>query len=222
MGKNTILVFCAHSDDQVFGPGGTLAKYAKEGKTIYTVIFSYGEGSHPHFKKDIIVKTRMKEAIKADKIIGGKSVEFFGLPDNKKFKSEFDNRNLHEKLKEMVVEYAPAKIFTHSDTDTHHHHRLVNEMVLRAVDDLKQKIPVYTFDVWNFFGVRRYNTPKLVIDISDTFKTKMSALRVFKSQLKPLNYMIGNNFLYLQVYINDFIEGLIYRKRFAEVFYKVR
>lgn len=37
-----ILVIVAHSDDQMLGPGGTLVKYAKEGKEIHTVIFSYG------------------------------------------------------------------------------------------------------------------------------------------------------------------------------------
>ena len=222
MGKNTILVFCAHPDDQIFGPGGTLAKYANKGKKIHTFIFSYGEGSHPHFKKEIITDTRVKEAERADKIIGGNGVEFFGLPDDKNFEEEYEKQNIHQRLKDIILKCEPVKIFTHSEDDHHVHHKIVNKAVLKAVDESKFKTDVYTFDVWNFFGVKRNTSPKLVVDISDTFKTKIKALKIFKSQLSFFSYTIMNNFLYLKVYFNDFIEGLIYKKRFAEVFYKVR
>ena len=59
--QENIFVFCAHSDDQIFGPGATLAKYASVGKGIYTVIFSYGRLSHPHFREEVIIETRVKE-----------------------------------------------------------------------------------------------------------------------------------------------------------------
>ncbi len=69
MSKDTILVVCAHNDDQLFGAGGTLAKYVKEGKRVVVVIFSYGELSHPWLKKDSIQKTRLDECEESDKII---------------------------------------------------------------------------------------------------------------------------------------------------------
>ena len=68
MTKDTIMVMCAHSDDQIIGPGGTLTKYAKQGKIIITVIFSYGELSMPHIKKEIAIKTRVDEAKAAETI----------------------------------------------------------------------------------------------------------------------------------------------------------
>ena len=220
MGKSNILVICAHSDDQIFGPGGTLAKYAKEGMNIKTVIFSYGEGSHPHFKKKIITHTRAKEAEKADEILGGKGVIFLGLPDDKRFKAEYEEKNISEKLKGILMEYAPEKIFTHSENDQHSHHRIVNEVVLKAVDELKLKTEVYTFEVWNFFSLKNKQAPKMVVDITDTFKIKIKALKVFKSQLSPLSYTFLNNFLYLGVFIKAWINGLKYKNGFAEVFYK--
>ena len=78
MGKDDILVFCAHSDGKILGPGGTLAKYAKEGKKVRSIIFSYGEYSQPHLKKEIIINRRIKEAEEADKAIKGKGVQFLG------------------------------------------------------------------------------------------------------------------------------------------------
>ena len=98
-----ILVFCAHSDDQILGPGGTLAKYAEEGKNVYTYIFSYGEAGLPFHKIKEAVKIRVNEAKKADKIIGGKGVVFFGLKEGK-FPEEVQEKKIVENLKKIIKE----------------------------------------------------------------------------------------------------------------------
>jgi len=85
---DNILIIAAHSDDQILGAGGTTAKYAKEGSTVKTIIFFSGEETHPHFKEEIIVSTRMDESLKADKIIGGKGVNFFNYIE-KSFKKSY-------------------------------------------------------------------------------------------------------------------------------------
>jgi len=36
--KETILVLAAHNDDQAIGAGGTLAKYAQEGKKVISLL----------------------------------------------------------------------------------------------------------------------------------------------------------------------------------------
>ena len=81
--KPTILVIGAHSDDPTFGAGGTIAKYASEGKKIKTIIFSYGELSPPHLKPEIVRERRTKEANQADKILKGKGVMFLGVKDGR-------------------------------------------------------------------------------------------------------------------------------------------
>ena len=83
MTQESILIICAHNDDQIIGMGGTIAKYAKEGKKIHSVFFSLGEGSHLHLKKEYIAKKRYFESKKADEILGSKSTEYLGLPDLK-------------------------------------------------------------------------------------------------------------------------------------------
>jgi len=93
--EDSILVICAHSDDQIFGPGGTIAKYAKEGKKIHTIIFSYGEGSHPWFKKEYTISARVKEALAVDKFIGGDGVVFLGLEEGK-FREQYTAKNVYD------------------------------------------------------------------------------------------------------------------------------
>ena len=50
--QDRILILAPHPDDEILGVGGTIAKYSKEGKNNYVVIFSYGEVSH--LKEEII------------------------------------------------------------------------------------------------------------------------------------------------------------------------
>ena len=102
--EENILVFCSHSDDQIIGPGGTLAKYAKDGKKVYSYIFSYGELTHPHFKRKVIVKIRVEESKKADTDINGAGVAFFGLPEGK-FLEEARKHRLKKKIKSIIASF---------------------------------------------------------------------------------------------------------------------
>jgi len=87
----SILVVCAHSDDQIFGAGGTLAKYADEGYRIKTVVLSYGETGTFWIKEHITIQTRMEESEHADKIIRGSGVTFFDLKEGK-FEQESEQK----------------------------------------------------------------------------------------------------------------------------------
>lgn len=215
----TILCLCAHSDDEIFGPGATLAKYASEGKDIYTIIFSYGELSHPHFKEDVIIKTRVKEAEAADKIIGGAGVTFLGLREGK-FLEEAKEQNTIKQLVAIMRNYQPEKIFTHANDDPHPDHKAVFALVKEAYDKSGIKSSVYTFDVWTPFSTKKRDAPKLVVDVSDTFGKKLKAIQCFTSQLGVLQ--MGNWYVWAQALWRGFSTGLHYGYKFGEVFYKLR
>jgi N-acetylglucosamine malate deacetylase 1 len=224
-GKGNILVVCAHSDDQVLGPGGTMAKYAREGYNVYTIICSYGEGSHPHMKLSYIAKTRVLESKEADAIIGGKGVVFLALKDGK-LREDFARKKMMSKFNRLLLSYNPCKIFTHSGEDILSDHRFVKEMVLDACDSLSKNgnfnPEVYSFDVWNIWDFRRNHEPKLVVNISETFKYKIKALHAFRSQINFFTHTVLVNVLYLGVYVKAFVNGLKYKYKSAEVFYRIR
>ncbi|MBN1793295.1 PIG-L family deacetylase [Candidatus Woesearchaeota archaeon] len=222
--KGNILVICAHSDDQVIGAGGALAKYAKEGYDIHTLIMSFGESVKPHFKREVISKIRVKESQRANKILGGKGLTFLGLKELK-FEEDFARRNISENFKSLILKMNPVKIFTHSNDDAHPDHRATLRIVLKAYKRLRLTCELYTFEVWHLFNIKKRNKPKLVVDTTETFSKKIAALKAFKSQIKLssfYNYFVLNNFFYFLIYIKDFMNGLKYKSRFAEVFYKIR
>ncbi|RJQ17175.1 PIG-L family deacetylase [Candidatus Woesearchaeota archaeon] len=210
----SILVICAHSDDQIFGPGGTLIKYANQGDTIHTVILSYGELSHFWLQSKVTAEMRIAESEHADKVIGGSGVTFLNLKEGK-FAKEFKHKKVVQRLSDIIKEKKPDKIFTHSLDDPLRDHRETLKIVLETLDTIKYDVDVYTFNVWNIFNLKS-NLPKLVVDISETFKTKRKALRCFQSQTMTMITLLWS------VYAKAFFHGLQNNTKWAEVFYKIR
>jgi LmbE family N-acetylglucosaminyl deacetylase len=215
MAKETVMIFCAHPDDEVIGPGGTIAKYAKEGRNIVTVIFSYGESSHMWMKKKYTITTRVAEANEAGKIIGTKKTVFLGLRDGMLLQ-DARTRKTESIIEKLIKRYNPVRIFTHSHDDfIFPDHKAVNDTVTKVLRKIRYKGDVFIFDIWNFITPRRRNRPKMIVDISDTFKTKMKALKCFKSQsfviaeLKPL------------IYMRAIRNGIAIKAKFGERFYKI-
>jgi LmbE family N-acetylglucosaminyl deacetylase len=209
------MVLCAHSDDQILGPGGTLAKYANEGKDIVIIVFSFGEKTHPWLKKKHTIEMRVKESQEAAKVIGAKETMFFGLEEGK-FAKQIEERDISEKTATLIKKYKPSKIFVHSMDDPHPDHRNVNKFVLGLCDEINYKGDVYVFDIWNPVNFKKGGHLKLVVDTTKTFKTKIKALKCFKSQ------WLARALLLWSVYFKALKNGFQNNCRYAEVFYKVR
>jgi N-acetylglucosamine malate deacetylase 1 len=213
--KDSVLLFCAHNDDHIIGAGGTIAKYAKEGIDVVTVVFSYGESTHPWLKDSEIIKTRVAESMKADNIIGGDKLYYFGLKEGK-FLEEIKKKKIETKIKRFINIVRPIKIFTHSLDDFHPDHKAVYDTIIRIMDEIDYKCDMYSFDIWNPLNVRHRNKPKLVVDISKTFKQKIKAIKEHESQWMALATMIP------AVYIRGLLNGLDKGVKYAEVFIKLR
>lgn len=211
-----ILVICAHNDDSLFGLGGTIAKYLKEGKKVKTIIFSYGEAVHPWLKKKESITTRVKESHQADKVLGGNESIYLGLKELN-FHEELKKKRVTKRISDIIKKFKPKKIFIHDLNDPHPDHKAIYDIALKILDRIKYKGDVYTFDVWNPIKIRKTSEPKLVINTTQTFKLKTKALRCHKSQKIPLLLLIWWN-----VYLKDFLNGLANNCRYAEVFNKVR
>lgn len=209
-----VLVFCAHSDDQAIGAGGYIAKLAKEGAEVRTWICSFGEQSHPHLEKVHVRRTRVLESKKADKILGGSGVIFIGLREGK-FMKDYEDRKLHDRMVKNLLALQPDLILTHASDDPHPDHRAVHRIVMQLYKDAGLRCEAYSFNVWNPFNLKR-RAPKLVVDVTATFKRKLDAIAAFKSQRTALLMLLWS------VYTKAIFWGLRRRVRYAEVYYKVR
>lgn len=214
--KPTILVIGAHSDDPAFGAGGTIAKYAIEGKKIKTIIFSYGELSHPHLKPEIIAKARAKEAVAADEILGGSGVTIFDCKEGR-FAQDVKTLKIKQKLLQIIKKEKPIKIFTHGANDVHPDHLAIYNMIKEMIRKKEITCDVYSFDVWSLFRVRKRMVPRLVVNITTTFNKKIQAMQAHKSQthlplIIPLTWT---------VYFKAIKNGWNNNCKYAEVFDKI-
>ena len=213
--SDNILFFCAHNDDQIVGAGGTISKYSKEGKNIITIIFSYGEKSHPWIKPEHIVNTRIKEALDSNNVLGGDEVIFYDLKEGN-FINDYKNKGIENKIIKLIDDFKPEKIFFHSDEDPHPDHIAVNKFINDLIKKDIIKCDVYSFDVWTFIDFKSKTKPKMVVDISTTFKTKIKAFKKHESQKFALFSLLWS------VYLKAFLNGINYGYKYAEVFNKVK
>ncbi len=84
MGKRLLLLL-AHPDDETFGPGGTIARYAREGVDVTLVTATRGEagmlGEPPVTDRDHLGDVRSAELLRAAAILGVRDVVFMGFRD---------------------------------------------------------------------------------------------------------------------------------------------
>lgn len=215
----TILIFCAHPDDEILGVGGTAAKYSQEGKKVISVIFSKGEKSHFWMQEQHVHDVRTQESLVAGAIVGVSDTVFLGLRDSK-LKTDCQDPVVKERIKSIITNADPVKIFTHDQDDfIYPDHIGVHRVVVEAVDELiaqeRFKGELYTFNIW-FMHLRKRDRPKLVVDISSTFHKKRRALKAFGSQKLALLQLIPFT------YAKAFFDGIDSGHRYAETFYKVR
>ena len=209
MKGRTVLVLAAHNDDQVIGAGGTLVTYAKAGALIKSIVFSFGEQSHPHLKPEVIIQKRIKESLDADRIMGGSGVAYLGVQEGR-FREEIKKKKIDKRILDLIKKENPIKIFTHSINDRHPDHKAVANLMVELLPHIE--CPVYTFDVWTPFRFKQRYNPKLLVDTSDSFSTQMRSILAHKSQ----KIAIAN--LMLSIFFKAKVHGFAHGYTYAEVF----
>tara|TARA_Y100000310_G_scaffold331264_1_gene404519 strand:+ start:497 stop:1129 length:633 start_codon:yes stop_codon:yes gene_type:complete len=207
-----ILIFCAHSDDEAIGMGGTIARYVDKKKKVIKIVFTPGEKSLPHFQESVVKKARHKETSKASLFIGISETKNLGLKDAK-LKTEVEKPFVAKRIKEMINLYQPEKIYCTSTADPHPDHQAVNKIVLEVVDSLRKHYPVYAFEVWDILPETH---PHVYVDITGYMDKKLKYIKMFKSQWI---YMFT---LYFPALFRSIYYGRKNKCKYAERFYKLR
>ncbi len=188
-----VLVVAAHPDDEVLGPGGTLALLARQGHETRLTILGEGVTSRYSTRQSAemeLVETLHAQSEKAAAILGAKEVRLHNLPDNR-----FDTVSLLDIVKIVeadVADWEPERIYTHHAGDLNIDHQITNRAVLTATRPLEeQKVEeVYAFEIpssteWSFQQLGEAFRPNVFQDISSTLGQKLEALSIYESELRP-------------------------------------
>jgi len=181
-----ILIVAPHPDDEVIGCGGTIAKYSRKGDEVFLCIVT--KAYKPDWSEEFL-KNRPKEIEKANKILSIKKTYFLDFPTAKL--DTIPQKELNDSISNIVKEIDPEIVFAPYEGDLNKDHRLIFEAVLVATkpkpgSSVKRLLSYENLSEteWGRSLTKKMFIPNVYIDISDTLKEKLGAMKAYKSELK--------------------------------------
>jgi len=216
--RKRFLFLLAHPDDETFGPGATIAKYARGGAEVHLATATRGEagmvGDPPLTDREHLGEVRSAELLAAAGILGIAKVHFLGFHDG--HLSAVPRELVVERAVEAVREVRPHVLvgFGPEGVSRHADHKVMCEVALSAFDraadpswypgQLRDGIgpwaplKLYQFEIareifqgWDvpLAGVPREKLSAFV-DTSEHVETKISAFSCHKTQMKDVRRIL--------------------------------
>ena len=190
----------AHPDDQEFTVAGTLAKWAREGCDVISVIITSGDAgsndpSHDADYKPELARIREAEQSAANAEIGVKTTIFMRYPDGELEPTVALRKELTKLIRthkpDVVVTGDPQAVFYGNGYINHPDHRAAAQAGLYAVFPSSETRLIFTdllragYEPHKVRRVYIHGTekPDTWVDISSTISVKIRVLRKHKSQL---------------------------------------
>lgn len=187
--NKNVLVVAAHSDDEAFGCGGTLAKLANQKNNIYAVYFTDGVSARQdksNNKKEII--NRKKNSLKAAKILGIKKCSYYSYPDN-----QLDTvpiLQIIQVIEKEILKINPDIILTHFENDLNIDHQIICSAVKTATrpkpsTSIKKILLFETLSSteWLFSNKKKTFNPNYFVDITKTINKKIKAVNCYRKEI---------------------------------------
>ena len=194
-----ILVILAHPDDPEFFCGGTLARWARAGHCITYQLLTCGDKGYnastpADMTPEVLCAIRHEEQIAAAKVIGVEAVHFMDCPDGY-LVPDLDLRRdivrIIRKFKpDILVTCDPQTLFATYGIN-HPDHRAAGQAVMDAVFPaagspvffpellIEGHLPHMPKEIWCSLTLQ----PNVVVDITETWTTKLEALLQHKTQI---------------------------------------
>ncbi len=164
----TVVAIGAHPDDLEIGIGGALAKMRRSGAHVVMAVVS--------IPKDFDV--RLEEAKQGARILGCELKLL--LDDGPRRIEDLKTCDLVSLLDNVVREYGPAAVLTHSGADFHNDHLLVYNACLPT--QRLAHFDFYSYHPTNCRPVPIQFHPRAYFDVSETIDAKMHAITAHASQ----------------------------------------
>lgn len=190
----------AHPDDQEFSIGGTLAKWAKAGCEIISVVITSGDSGSNDVTKDgkyksELAKLREVEQQNANDVLGVKHTVFMRYPDGELQPT----LALRKELTKLIRQYKPDVVLTGNpeawfygnEYVNHPDHRAAAQAAIEAVFPSAGTRLIFTdlldagFEPHNVkrLYVHGSDKPDTWVDVSETIGIKVEALQKHVSQV---------------------------------------
>ena len=188
-----VLVVTPHPDDAEGGAGGTIARWAAQGRKVVLVVCTNGDKgtSDRSITPESLAETREKEQLAAAKVLGISEVVFLRMPDQ----GLEDSAELREKIVRQIRVHRPSTVVTIDPGRRyirHRDHYVTGRVTLDAVfpyardhlafpEHLEEGLEPHKVEEVYLWGSEE---PDTFLDVTDTFKARMDALYCHVSQVR--------------------------------------
>ncbi|MDR2426603.1 MAG: PIG-L family deacetylase [Endomicrobium sp.] len=162
-----VLVIAPHQDDEAIGCAGTVIKHTKSGKIAEIAFCTFDSAE------------RMKESEKAASTLGSKRNHFLQFP----LRTLDGNKAFEENMIMLLKKTTPEIVFLPFWFDNHPDHRAVSKALIKIKNKIDLNIMIYAYSVWAPLN------PNSIIDISDVWEEKKTAIECYKTQTSSRDYV---------------------------------
>ena len=192
-----ILCISAHPDDNEFTIGGSVARWAREGRHVtFCLVTTGGAGVNEHTpSSDGLIPIRERETHAAARILGVKDVVFLGYVDGMLEPTLAMRRDLTRVIRrvrpDVVVCSDPTVRFYGNEYMNHPDHRAVASAALDAVFPSSETSAIFPELLAEGLKAHKVKQvfiagaldPDVFVDIGATLATKCRALKAHRSQV---------------------------------------
>ena len=175
-----VLIVAPHIDDEVIGPGGTLALHKEAGSTIGVIYVSDSAGDSAQTGIGSQTAIRKQEAEACARQMGFEIVGFLDFADGQL--SRYEDR-IAGRLREIIASWTPTQIICPFLTDHHRDHEATASAVALALRESAWSGEVWGFEVWSTLW------PNVVIDITNGIEKKKAGIACHASQIANMSYV---------------------------------
>ncbi len=211
--KRLLAVF-AHPDDEAFGPGGTLAKYAEEGVEIHILCATKGEAGENRIKnlesrakngeETRIEKIREKELLKSAEILGVARVEFLDFIDGRLCNEIY--HELADKIIKKINSFKPQVVLTNERRGVSGHLDHIAVSMITTYSYLRTKVANKLYynclpeemrdkrmDEYFVYFPEGYSKGEITtrIDYTKFWDRKVAAMLAHESQIKDVKNILA-------------------------------
>ncbi|MFE1441624.1 PIG-L deacetylase family protein [Streptomyces sp. NPDC058739] len=185
---STVLAVVAHPDDEVIGPGGTLAKHAKAGDEVHVLILADGKTSRADDPApEASAAASAQEAADSAAVLGTAAVHRLDLADNQL--DTYPLLALAQQVSAVVERVAPHTVYTHHSGDLNVDHELTARACMIAcrphVSPVRWLLGFSTLSATDAgYAGRAPFVPAVYSDITDSLDRKLDAMRAYASELR--------------------------------------
>jgi len=170
------LIISAHPDDEILGCGGVIAKEASS-------VLILTNGADDRYDEETI-KKHLKNAKKANELIGTKELFIENLPNQKLDMIELIK--IVQIIEKYIKKIKPKRVFTHSLKDLNLDHKIVAQATITATrslpDSFVEEVLSYYIPSSSEWQFSENFKPNYFIEID--IEKKLKAMQIYDTELR--------------------------------------